>query len=426
MTFHDTNFPADEPTDDPLELAVRAMKQEAIPTGPSAETIAATLKALEARELNSTKTILSIPRSQLMKIAKTGSGLLLTSCVVLAIVALRTPTSAYAQVSATARKAKSMSYLKSITTIGSERAPALVREYVTADGRSRTEHMFNGKPSGTVTIKDPAGFIRVSLTDFSLMAPPGLANLPAMNRKSAVLYPAREDRYPVEGGHANSWLRSLQSLEQKPDKELGEKYIDGKNTRGFEATMGKIKVTMWVDVATSRPVQIDYDQLQFHVTMTEFKFDTQLDESLFSYEAPEGYEVRQAPTTPKVAGGEESLIIALRGFTTQSGGDFPASITDWGEWVTLLFKGALKGAVEKGAVDDKAQGELNAIMANLGSVLPFLTAMDKADYAYRGKGKTTVDKDEIVFWYKKPDGTYRAIYGDLSVKNVAVQDLPVD
>src|SRR5436190_3418541 len=111
MTSQENNFPVDDSTDDPLELAVRAMKQEAIPAGPSAETIAATLKALEARELDSKKTILSIPRSRLMKIAKTGSGLLLTSCVVLAIVALRSPTSAYAQVSATARKAKSMSYL---------------------------------------------------------------------------------------------------------------------------------------------------------------------------------------------------------------------------------------------------------------------------------------------------------------------------
>jgi len=423
MTSHENNFPFDDSTDDPLEIAVRAMKQDPIPMGPSPETIAATLKSLEARELDSKKTILSIPRSRLMKIAKTGSGLLLTSCVVLAIVALRTPTSAYAQVRENARKAKSMSYLKTITTIGSEAAPAVVREYVTADGRSRTEHMFNGKPSGTVTIKEPSGFIRVSMTDFSAMAPPGLAGLPAMIRKTAILYPAREDRHPVEGGHANSWLRSLQSLEQKPDKELGEKFMDGKNTRGFEATLGKLKVTMWVDVATSRPVQIDYEQLQYHVTMTEFKFDTQLDESLFSYEAPEGYEVRQAPTLPKAVGGEEGLVIALRGFTKHSGGAFPGSITDWGEWATLPFKNLAEGKPE---LDAKGKEELTRDMSSIGAVLPFLTAMDKADYAYRGKGRTTADKDAIVFWYKKPDGTYRAVYGDLSVKEIPATDVPKD
>ena len=358
-----------------------------------------------------------------MKIAKTGSGLLLTSCVVLAIVALRAPTSAYAQVSETARKAKSMSYLKTIKTIGSDRPPAVVREYVTTDGRSRTEHMHNGKPSGTVTIKEPSGHIRVQLIDSSAMAPPGLADLPAMNRRTATLYPGREDRHPVEGGHANSWLRSLQSLEQKPDKELGEKFMDGKNTRGFEATMGKIKVEMWVDVATSRPVQIDYEQLQFHVTMTEFKFDTQLDESLFSYEAPEGYEVRQAPVLPKAVGGEEGLVIALRGFTKQSDGAFPASITDWSEWVTLPFKRLAEGKPE---LDAKGKEEQARDMSSIGAVLPFLNGMDKADYAYRGKGKTTAEKDAIVFWYKKPDGTYRAIYGDLSVKDITVKDVPVE
>jgi outer membrane lipoprotein-sorting protein len=422
MNVHEPDFPAGEPTDDPLELAVRAMKQEAVPAGPSAETIVATLKSLEARDLSSKATILSIPRSRFMKIAKTGSGLLLTSCIVLAVVALREPASAYAQVSENARKAKSMSYLETITSPGSG-STAVVRKYVTVDGRSRTEHMFNGRPSGTVTIMEPSGHIRVSLIDFSAMAPPGLAGLPAMNRKTATLYPPGEDRRPVEGGHANSWLRSLQSLEQTPDKELGQKYLDGKNTRGFEATLGKMKVVMWIDIDNGRPVQIDYDNLDYHVTMTEFKFDTQLDESLFSYEAPEGYEARQGPATPKAVGGEAGLIIALRSFTTQSGGAFPGSITDWSEWVTLPFKKPAEGKPE---LDAKAKEELTRDMSSIGAVLPFLNGMDKSDYAYRGKGKTTSDKDAIVFWYKKADGTYRAIYGDLSVKEIAAQDVPKD
>ena len=59
-------------------------------------------------------------------------------------------------------------------------------------------------------------------------------------------------------------------------------------------------------------------------------------------------------------------------------------------------------------------------------VLPFLSGMDNADYAYRGKGKTTADKDAIVFWYKKAEGTYRAVYGDLSAKDIAEKDVPKD
>ncbi|QDT54428.1 hypothetical protein Pan44_24610 [Caulifigura coniformis] len=425
MSTHHSDLP-DEPVDDLLEQAVRAMKLEPIPAGPSAEAITATLQTLEKREQTSNTTILSIPRSRFMRIAKAGSGLLLTSCVVLAIVALRAPTSAYAQVIENARKAKSMSYLTEIRTLGIDRPPAVVREYVAADGRSRTEHMFNGKPSGTVTIHDAAGFPRLLLSDPSALAPPGLAALPVMRRKTAMVRPAHEDKHPVEGGHKNSWLRSLQSLKDTPEKDLGQKELEGKTVRGFEATYGKTHFEMWVDVKTGSPVQIDYDSLVHHVTMTEFQFNQQLDESLFSFDPPEGYEVRQPATTPKVAGGEESLIAALRSFTEKSGGAFPASITDWGEWVTLLFNDVFKGALKKGAVDDNTQGELNATMANLGAVTPFLFAMDKADYRYRGKGKTTADKDAVVFWYKKPNGVYRAIMGDLTVKDIAAAEVPKD
>ena len=63
-------------------------------------------------------------------------------------------------------------------------------------------------------------------------------------------------------------------------------------------------------------------------------------------------------------------------------------------------------------------------MANLGASLPFLVSMRKDNYAYLGKGKTVDQKDAIVFWYKKADGTYRAIYGDLSAKDIKAENLP--
>ena len=50
--------------------------------------------------------------------------------------------------------------------------------------------------------------------------------------------------------------------------------------------------------------------------------------------------------------------------------------------------------------------------------------MPKDNYAYLGKGKTVDQKDAIVFWYKKPDGTYRAIYGDLSAKDISADEVP--
>jgi hypothetical protein len=50
-------------------------------------------------------------------------------------------------------------------------------------------------------------------------------------------------------------------------------------------------------------------------------------------------------------------------------------------------------------------------------------------FRYLGKGVKLGEKDRIVCWYKLKDAkdanTYRVVYGDLSVKDVAVKDLPL-
>ena len=63
-------------------------------------------------------------------------------------------------------------------------------------------------------------------------------------------------------------------------------------------------------------------------------------------------------------------------------------------------------------------------MSHLGSIIPFLSQMTKDDYEYLGKGKTRADTEAVIFWYKTKDGSYRAVYGDLSAKAVALDDLP--
>jgi hypothetical protein len=54
---------------------------------------------------------------------------------------------------------------------------------------------------------------------------------------------------------------------------------------------------------------------------------------------------------------------------------------------------------------------------------------DWLSFRYFGKGVKLGDKDRIVCWYKlnKPNdpNTYRVVYGDLSVKDVAAKDLPL-
>jgi hypothetical protein len=50
-------------------------------------------------------------------------------------------------------------------------------------------------------------------------------------------------------------------------------------------------------------------------------------------------------------------------------------------------------------------------------------------FRYLGKGVKLGEKDRIVCWYKLKDAkdanTYRVVYGDLSVKDMAAKDLPL-
>ncbi|MCU0916867.1 MAG: hypothetical protein MUC88_20255 [Planctomycetes bacterium] len=50
--------------------------------------------------------------------------------------------------------------------------------------------------------------------------------------------------------------------------------------------------------------------------------------------------------------------------------------------------------------------------------------MLKGRFRYLGNGVKVGDPDRLVCWYKLKDtGTYRLVYGDLSVRNAALEDL---
>jgi hypothetical protein len=56
----------------------------------------------------------------------------------------------------------------------------------------------------------------------------------------------------------------------------------------------------------------------------------------------------------------------------------------------------------------------------------FLLVLARGDgYTYAGKGVKLGDADKPIFWYR-PQGstTCRVIYGDLSARDVAPEDLP--
>lgn len=298
-----------------------------------------------------------------------------------------------------------MSYAGLMTVPGLPQ-PIRTRAFIAEDGRKRQEMIPGiGKSGGVVTIFDAAGQIRIVLIENSKLA--------------LVFDPVQSEQGKTVGAGFLAWLQTLKQLDDKPDKELGQKELEGKRVTGFVATQGTFTFTMWVDSATGKIVRIENDSpvngADYHVVMTDFRFDEKLDDSLFSFAVPAGYKVRQQPMIPSVPGGEASVVEALRGYSKRAGGKFPSSLADGGSWAVLF---------SKGSSDGKLDSEATHVMANLGAILPFLLSMPKTNYAYLGNGKTVDQKDAVVFWYKKADGTYRAIYGDLSAKDIKAANLP--
>jgi outer membrane lipoprotein-sorting protein len=406
MNQPSTDQSENEMPEDILERAIASIQGETVPTGPPPQLIAATLHALHESGQPLQRILPFVPRTKIMKFITAAAGLLLTvSMVALLILTTTSPSSVFGQALKHMRETRSMSYTELITLKGQQR-PIRTRVFIAEDGRKRSENLGMGNSGGVVTIFDAADKARIVLIEDSKMA--------------IVHDQAKDEQGNTTGRGFLAWLQTLKKLSGKPDKELGQKELEGKRVTGFVATQGNFAFTMWVDNATGEPVRIEYDSpvngaAYDHVTMTDFRFGEKLDESLFSFAVPAGYTVRQQPPVPSVPGGEASIVEALRGYTKRSGGKFPSSLADWGPWCVLFSKDSRDGTVDP---------EATRVLGHLGAILPFLVSMPKGDYAYLGEGQTVDQKDSIVFWYKRPDGTYRAIYADLSVKDITAENLP--
>jgi outer membrane lipoprotein-sorting protein len=392
-------------SDDVLQRAIASIQAETIPAGPPPQLIADTLHVLQKSEQPTQKSVRFVPRSKTIKtITAAASLLFIVGTATLVTLGIKTPSSAFGQALKQLREARSMTYVQ-LMTIKGQQQPVRTRVFIAENGRKRNELLGIGGSGGVTTIFDAGGYMRITLIEAS---------------KTALVPEAKENQAVHTGADFLSWLQALKKLGDKPEKQLGQKELEGRRVTGFVATQGTFTFTMWVDNATGQPVRIEYTAPikgagYDDVAMTDFRFDQKLDESLFSFDVPAGYKVLQQLPVPSVPGGETSVIEALRGYTRRDGGKFPSSLADWGPWAVLFSKDNSGGLLSS---------ESTRVLAHLGAITPFLMSMPKDSYAYLGKGKTLDQKDAIVFWYKKPDGAYRAIYGDLSAKDVKAENLP--
>ncbi len=212
----------------------------------------------------------------------------------------------------------------------------------------------------------------------------------------------------------------LQNSPSMVVEELGVKPMDGRKLVGFLAKHPNVEITIWADAKTGLPVRIEQNEKQQRAVVKNVQFDVPMDEALFSMEVPQGYKQQQVQLD--LFGSTEADFIEGLRLRAQMFGDgrFPDSLAleDYMKQVPDIIK-----KVEKLKLSTEQNAELEK---KIGAHLLFLRFFKgEGKWYYRGKGVKLGATDTPIFWYRPRDSkTYRVIYGDLHVTDVAPENLP--
>lgn len=220
-------------------------------------------------------------------------------------------------------------------------------------------------------------------------------------------------------------LEQWKSLDGKAATPLGHKKIAGIEANGFRIASRPTEWTVWVDPDTKLPVEMDVTMKVGFLPATtsvysDFEWNPKVDPGLLSLTPPEGYRVQNmsmnmAPVT------EKDLIEALKAAAELAGGGFPDSFDMAGLGKTM--KGLDQTQKE---MDAKRKAELSQAILAVGRGWMFIgDPKNGTDWHYAGKGATLGQANQPIFWYRPANATtYRVIYADLSVRDVAEANLP--
>jgi hypothetical protein len=203
-------------------------------------------------------------------------------------------------------------------------------------------------------------------------------------------------------------------------EDLGTKGVDGRKAVGFLAKHPKAEITLWADAKTGLPLRIEQKVGQLLVIAKNLKFDVPMDDALFRMDVPEGYKL-QKMELDLTSATEADFVEGLRVMAETFGNEqFPegVALAEYMKQVPQIQK-----KIEQLKLSDEEQLVLGKKMQQYVLFLRFFKGEGK--WYYRGQGVKLGEADKPIFWYR-PRGseTYRVIYGDLHIVDVARENLP--
>jgi outer membrane lipoprotein-sorting protein len=232
--------------------------------------------------------------------------------------------------------------------------------------------------------------------------------------------------YPSDDPFDN--IEKLRSLPDKTDEELGIQEIDGVEALGFRVYKDNVTTTVWIAKNSGRLVRVEMNYVNnpvMNTVMSDFQFNAELDDSLFSLTPPEGYHKIPVQVQADMAKAtEQDLIAFLQTWAKywSKDGTFPPRISG-PEFAKVIYAMAKEGKLIDGREADEGRMKNIELMYRGGMFVGMLPA--ESNWRYMGENVKYGDAAKAIFWYKpKGSQTWRVIYGDLSVKDVNEADLP--
>jgi len=368
------------------------------------------LEAIDKNERQKSGTIRpdiwrTIMNTKTRKLA-TAAAILIAAIITLYIIAgpFGTTASVYAEVAERLNRARTMTY-KMITTTPewmpdmeievAFKEPGLMRMTM-AGGYVSVMDAVQGK--GLSIVPDRKQFIEIDIS-----------NLP-------------DDR----GQNQLSTIERLRSLPDSADEELGTRVIDGQTVQGFRVSEEGFTYAVWIDPETRELVEIETEMVNapgISGTMTDIRFNVELSDELFSITPPDGY-TRLGLQVDASEASEDDLIEFLRLWSSWTKDNtFPPTLNP-AEMAKVAMEMVKAG---KFGPEQPTSDEVNLddTMKVTRAVMFLMKLPAESNSRYSGENVKHGDAETRVFWYQ-PAGseTYRVIYGDLSVKDVASSDLP--
>jgi outer membrane lipoprotein-sorting protein len=414
----------DEPNDDLLDRATEALRRAPTPQGPPPEAVARAVEAFlesqvvslaaEERRIRTMRRIVNVAAAAMMLVAlgmfvACVSWIMswgISSNIAFAAVAdaldnLRTATF---DITMSVENPMDKKATMSIRMKGLFLAPSRQRMEISED--SDTD-------KGSISIED-------GLTAKTTVLMP--------EKKTAILVDASKAKKSAAGPSdifemVRRLVREGRDGSDVKFESLGGKKIAGRLAVGFRTRTNMADMTLWADRETARPIliEIDMPSPKGHGVMNNFRYDMELDPSLFSLEPPKGYTVQNMDVTTPV---EADLVNILRVVAEHNGGVFPAAIGVNKEFLEAI-RAAMKPELDKiekryGKETPEAMKEAMPLkQKQMRGMIFYMTLKPENDSHYQGGGVKLGTPDRPILWYK-PTGAekYRVIYADLSVKEM--------